>query len=254
MANPSNPPLTSQEPRPLDNPLVYGNYNVAYVSTGNRQLGQPAGGRFRTGIGKVLFGTTMLAQSVLAPDIVTNKVQFALLGVLPGAVGLRGKLVSIPEVEGGPNNKDTVKVFFDPAVISLPGGVHTRLGGTSSVVLKTTYLDERVRLGRGSRGSLFVFTRGGQADRAGMDQVGLERTSPLGLLLLTAVLSGLVGAGALAASRPSIPTAARALGALAALLGAGLTVCFWRGGQLEDNTDREEVQLPAEGAADGSKG
>jgi hypothetical protein len=40
-------------------------------------------------------------------------------------------------------------------------------GPPSSVQLSTPYLDERVRLGRGSRGSLFVFTRGGAADEAG---------------------------------------------------------------------------------------
>ena len=87
-----------------------------------------------------------------------------------------------------------------------------------------------------------------------MDLVGLERTSPLGLLLLTAVLSTLVGAGALAASRPSLPTGVRALGALAALLGAGLAVCFWQGGQLEDNTDRQQVQRPGQWAEYASKG
>ncbi len=35
------------------------------------------------------------------------------------------------------------------------------------MVLSTTYLDERVRLGKGSKGSLFVFTRGGAAEQAG---------------------------------------------------------------------------------------
>lgn len=40
-------------------------------------------------------------------------------------------------------------------------------GPPSSVELQTQYLDERVRLGKGSRGSLFVFTRGGAADTAG---------------------------------------------------------------------------------------
>jgi hypothetical protein len=40
-------------------------------------------------------------------------------------------------------------------------------GPPSSVQLSTPYLDERVRLGKGSRGSLFVFTRGGAADAAG---------------------------------------------------------------------------------------
>lgn len=33
--------------------------------------------------------------------------------------------------------------------------------------LATTYLDERVRLGKGSRGSLFVFERSAAADAAG---------------------------------------------------------------------------------------
>jgi hypothetical protein len=61
--------------RPLADPLVFGNYNVAYVSAGSRQGGQPAGGRFRGGLGKLLFRTTCLAQSVLQPDIVTNKVR-----------------------------------------------------------------------------------------------------------------------------------------------------------------------------------
>jgi hypothetical protein len=43
-------------------------------------------------------------------------------------------------------------------------------GPPSSVQLSTPYLDERVRLGKGSRGSLFVFTRGGAADEAGESQ------------------------------------------------------------------------------------
>lgn len=51
-------------------------------------------------------------------------------------------------------------------------------GPPSSVQLATTYLDDRVRLGKGSRGSLFVFTRGGAADAAGeqdTDRFGLAR-------------------------------------------------------------------------------
>lgn len=53
---------------------------------------QPAGGRFRGGLGKLLFRTTLLAQSVLQPDVVTNKVG----GAAPqwcrqhGAMGKRG--------------------------------------------------------------------------------------------------------------------------------------------------------------------
>jgi hypothetical protein len=52
-------------------------------------------------------------------------------------------------------------------------------GPPSSVQLSTPYLDERVRLGKGSRGSLFVFTRGGPADAAGglQTQAGCERAA-----------------------------------------------------------------------------
>ena len=214
---------------------------------------------------------------------------FQLFGFIPGAVGLRGKFVSIPEKEGGENRQDTVKVGYAvvplpamlaspaldlsalsqssilllhlPAAHSMasnvpsgsagggpgllhmawvwpplpagvlraasavaawghphqagvqrrmqhgqwscgsPGGdgaelhalttprspapertlsdaacclciVACRIGPPSSVVLKTTYVDDRVRLGKGSRGSLFVFTRGGAADEAGEHREG----------------------------------------------------------------------------------
>lgn len=45
------------------------------------------------------------------------QVGIALLGFLRCAVGLRGKLVGIPEQEGGADNRDTVKVFFEPPVL-----------------------------------------------------------------------------------------------------------------------------------------
>lgn len=60
-----------------------------------------------------------------------------------------------------------LQVTFEPPRVSLPGGISLAVGPTSSVVLSTTYLDERVRLGRGGRGSSFVFTRGGVCENAG---------------------------------------------------------------------------------------
>ncbi|EFJ50966.1 hypothetical protein VOLCADRAFT_116549, partial [Volvox carteri f. nagariensis] len=151
----------AQQPRPLDNPLLWGNYNVAYTSVGKSQEhGEPAGGRFRGRIGRALFRTAGLFQSVLKPDLATNKVEFRLFGFLPGYVGLRGKV--LPQGDTG----DTVQVLFEPPMLSIANRLHLKIGRFSSVVLTTTYLDERVRLGRGSRGSLFVFTRGGAADEA----------------------------------------------------------------------------------------
>eukprot|EP00983_Pelagomonas_calceolata_P082340 1155899-Pelagomonas_calceolata.AAC.2 len=55
------------------------------------------------------------------------------------------------------------KVDFEPPVLSfaesINGGLHLRIGKESDVTLTTTYLDERVRVGKGSRG--------GAADKAG---------------------------------------------------------------------------------------
>ena len=93
--------------------------------------------------------------------------------------------------------KDTVKVFFDPPVLGLPFGIRARIGPKSSVVLKTTYVDERVRIGKGSRGSLFVFTRGYDSDKANMDIVGLEKTTVLGKAILAMSLGGMIASGGL---------------------------------------------------------
>ena len=110
-----------------------------------------AGGRFRSQFGRSLFRTEKVCQSVIQPDIVTNKVcryhhpwhafastdafrcvkvlvscilflhpapkrhvqvEFSLLGLVPGHVGLRGKL---EEVDG---NKDTVKVWHQQRKVS----------------------------------------------------------------------------------------------------------------------------------------
>lgn len=241
-----------QGSRPLDNDLIFGNYNVAYVSQGNKQDGQPAGGRFRTGLGRFLFRTTRLCQSVVRPDVVTNKVELQLFGFLPCAVGLRGTLTSIPEAEGGVDNADTVKVFFEPPVLTLPGGIHTRIGPPSSVVLKTTYLDEKVRLGKGSRGSLFVFTRGGESDQADMENVGLQRTTPLGAVMLVAFLGALVVSGGYLAQSAGLPMPVRAGGVLCMLLGAALGGIFARGGIMDRNqNDRPEVER-RNGGADAS--
>eukprot|EP00887_Chlorella_sp_A99_P000964 scaffold5.g964.t1 len=214
--------------RPLDNPLIYGNYEVAYVSAGQRQYGQPVGeppargsrcsggGRFRTRLGKLLFATTELCQSILPPDVVVG---FRLFGFIPGSVGLRGKLV-----------------FFDPPVLSLPAGIHIRVGPPSAVVLKTTYVDEHVRLGKGSRGSLFVFTRGGAADAAGMDQ-----------FVLWAAVGALMLNGGWLLSQ-SVAPVLRAAGLVQVLLATALGGVIYRGGVIEDpskNDDRPEVARPA---------
>ena len=60
-----------------------------------------------------------------------------------------------------------VKVVFEPPRLSVGGVIDLPIGPKSTVQLTTTYLSEDVRLGKGSRGSLFVFTHGGPSNDAG---------------------------------------------------------------------------------------
>ncbi|KAK9812520.1 hypothetical protein WJX73_005534 [Symbiochloris irregularis] len=176
-----------QSPRPLDNSNLWGNFNVAYTSVLNStQPRQPAGGRFRNAFGRRIFQTTQLCQSVLRPDVVTNKVEFTLLGLISGFAGLRGQLQPLEE-----GDRDTVKINFAPPRLSLGGIIDLAIGPADSVQIKTTFLSPSVRVGRGSRGSWFYFTKGGSSDEAGMDRVGLGRTSAAGWAVLAAVISGL---------------------------------------------------------------
>ncbi|KAK9841011.1 hypothetical protein WJX81_005276 [Elliptochloris bilobata] len=183
-----------------------------------RQDGKPAGGRFRTRWGRALFNTTGLFQSVLEPDLATNKVAFRLFGCVPGHVGLRGTVEPIGD------DRDTVKVRFQRPELLLPG-LALRIGPSSSVQLATTYLDARVRLGRGSRGSRFVFTRGGAADQAGMDAVGLHRTSLLGWTCLA--VAGATCAWRSAALWRLGSLAARCSAVACGLLAAALVLAVW---------------------------
>uniref|UniRef100_A0A7S0RYJ4 Plastid lipid-associated protein/fibrillin conserved domain-containing protein n=1 Tax=Chlamydomonas leiostraca TaxID=1034604 RepID=A0A7S0RYJ4_9CHLO len=228
-----------QDPRPLSNELLWGNYNVAYTSTRRapRQNGQPSGGRFRSSLGRTLFRTTGLFQSVLKPDVATNKVAFRLLGVLSGYIGLRGQVLPVGDTG------DTVKVLFEPPVLSL-GPLHFRIGRDSDVVLATTYLDERVRIGKGSRGSLFVFTRGGPADEAGMDAVGREATSAGAAAIASAGFVAAMLGGLALWLQPSLP--ARILAGMIWFVCAGILAVVRGGGLLRD---RDLQAIRAEQAA-----
>ena len=170
----------TQVPNSLADPLIFGDYDVAYVSTGRRQIGNPAGGRFRGGLGAMLFRTIGLEQNLYEPNVVVNRVAFLVFGLIPGEVVLNGTFAALTAELAEKNEKgevnpfgiddgQTVRAFFDPPRITLGGLPSFGIGPKSSVVLSTTYLDERVRLGRGSRGSLFVFTRKSE-DQAARDR------------------------------------------------------------------------------------
>ena len=64
-----------------------------------------------------------------------------------------------------------MQVNFDAPRVSLAGGIDLAIGPKSQVQITTTYLTPEVRMGKGGRGSLFVFTKGGPADSAGDAQL-----------------------------------------------------------------------------------
>lgn len=51
-----------------------------------------------------------------------------------------------------------IQVVFEPPELKV-AGLEFKYGGESEVKLEITYVDEKIRLGKGSRGSLFVFQR-----------------------------------------------------------------------------------------------
>ncbi len=123
--------LLGQGQRQLLDPRLLGNYEVAYTSTRRApsERSSPSGGRFRGKVGRALFQTAGLYQSVITGEdgkfYATNKVAFKLFGRLPGFVGLRGV---VQPVEDGKD--DTCDVFFDPPVLSVADNLHLRIGET----------------------------------------------------------------------------------------------------------------------------
>eukprot|EP01024_Parvocaulis_polyphysoides_P034708 TRINITY_DN30745_c0_g2_i1.p3 TRINITY_DN30745_c0_g2~~TRINITY_DN30745_c0_g2_i1.p3 ORF type:complete len:137 (-),score=16.08 TRINITY_DN30745_c0_g2_i1:277-687(-) len=71
-------------------------------------------------------------------------------------------------------SKDTVVAIFDSPTICFLNLFSFTFGRKSKIALKTTYLDDQIRLGKGGYGSLFVFQRGGESDDADMESVGLQ--------------------------------------------------------------------------------
>lgn len=130
---------------PVKCPLIFGEWDVVYCSNPT----SPGGG-YRSAIGRLIFKTKEMIQIVEAPDTLRNKVSFSAFGFLDGEVSLKGKLIALDE--------RWIQVIFEAPELKV-GGLGFQYGGESEVKLQITYIDEKVRLGKGSRGSLFVFQR-----------------------------------------------------------------------------------------------
>ncbi|KAJ6329808.1 hypothetical protein OIU76_008602 [Salix suchowensis] len=130
---------------PVKCPLIFGEWDVVYCSNPT----SPGGG-YRSALGRLFFRTREMIQAVEAPDTVRNKVSFSALGFLDGEVSLKGKLKALDD--------SWIQVIFEAPQLKV-GSVEFQYGGESEVKLQITYIDEKIRLGKGSRGSLFVFQR-----------------------------------------------------------------------------------------------
>ncbi|XP_026454255.1 probable plastid-lipid-associated protein 8, chloroplastic [Papaver somniferum] len=130
---------------PVKCPLIFGEWDVLYCS-----VPTSPGGGYRSALGRVFFKTKQMIQVVEAPACVKNKVSFSLFGFIDGEVSLKGALNVLDE--------KWIQVIFEPPELKV-GGFNFTYGGESEVKLEISYVDEKIRLGKGSRGSLFVFLR-----------------------------------------------------------------------------------------------
>jgi hypothetical protein len=206
----------------LSAPQLMGNYDVSFVVGGSSQRGNPAGGGYRGAMGKFFFHSTGIFQNILPnPNpsdgpIVVNFVRGILFGIIPFSVILKGiarplnnkERQAISSMHGVTLGPAVVRASFEPPVLSFgdPGKpISVRVGPQSSVVLDTPYLSDRLRLGRGSRGSLFVFSRTADTAAALWQRVLTRRTlkgRPVGAGLLLI-------AGSLAVLAHRLPTRLR---------------------------------------------
>ncbi|KAL9252213.1 putative plastid-lipid-associated protein 8, chloroplastic [Drosera capensis] len=130
---------------PVKCPLIFGEWDVVYCSRPTSP-----GGLYRSALGRLFFQTKEMIQALDEPDTVRNKVSISALGFLDAEVSLKGKLKALDE--------RWVEVLFEPPEVKI-GALKFQYNGQSEVKLQITYIDEKIRLGVGSRGSLFVFQR-----------------------------------------------------------------------------------------------
>ena len=98
--------------------------------------------------------------------IVVNYICGKLFKFITVSVVLKGILekitendrLSLTEKFGTVLSPGTIRADFDSPLITI-GGVGIRIGPNSNVVLDTPYLDGKIRLGVGARGSSFIFKR-----------------------------------------------------------------------------------------------
>lgn len=238
-------------------PPILGNYNVTHVIP-SKPSEKPVGGKWSRGPVQALLKTRRTLQHLLPPkskDSVAEAVNVISLSALKDLfrihVILRGDAYALTDTQrsdiaqqrqtpGGLSAR-TVRADFDPPRIVVGRVLNLSIGPTSSVVLDTPYCDDRVRLGKGSRGSWFVFKRcfDDEADewKEWIAQRPLQKSRAL------AVLTGCLGVGAVACRAKGIARVGGAALSVASLLSA-ILIGFSSGGIERDDNPSVPATTP----------
>mmetsp|Transcript_3447 Transcript_3447/g.21618 ORF Transcript_3447/g.21618 Transcript_3447/m.21618 type:complete len:232 (+) Transcript_3447:2703-3398(+) len=134
------------EKRPARSKLLEAEYDVVYTDNAIA-----AGGPFRTAPGRAIFWTDAITQ-VIEGGKLHNRVDFHLLGLVPGAVTLDAEVDVLAD--------DRLRARFGRPQLQLAGKVF-EIGKESATEQEVLYLDERIRVSRGlsARASLLVFKK-----------------------------------------------------------------------------------------------
>jgi hypothetical protein len=193
---------------------LFGNYDVSYAGPGINQKGQPAGGAFRGTLGKLFFKTDKLLQNIIQNE--KNEIQVIdvlkgrIFSFIPFRVILYGIATYLQEKDRNTLSKklnrnfteSTIRADFEPPVICFGNewnkfSFSIRIGPKSNVALDTPYVDQRIRLGIGGRGSLFIFKRTFDM-MANEWQIWKEQKKPVSgklcgkILVMTGIISNLL--------------------------------------------------------------
>ena len=241
-------------------PLL-GLYNVSRTITA-RPGENPVGGKWTRSSSRLLT-TTATWQHLLAPrrplqassnsNSIAQAVNHIRLDALGGMaqihVLLRGDVTPLSSAESTNTpislSPRAVQVAFDPPRICLQRNnkfVSISVGPKSSVILDTTYADDRLRIGKGgTSGTRFVFCRSNDNDaneyQALLQQTPVPKTKALRVLSLLALL------GANAMTKRSVGL--KVLGGLVALtsVACGGLVAFSAGGIEQQHNQPQQLSL-----------
>jgi len=187
--------------------------------------------------------TNVVAQAVnvIVLDALWKLIRFTI--ILRGdAVPLSKQERQSTKMKEGPLTNLAVKAFFDPPRIIL--GVlkgkrqllNLQLGPKSSVVLDTTFLDDKIRIGKGgTSGTRFIFTRCSENDLEAEEFKQLLDVRPMKKTKIVALLVAISAAGAFSSAQLSSKLLGRFIAAVASFMLIG--VMFSTGGIEQDRID-----------------